>query len=192
MLLRLAIPLSACVAAGNAVIMRSSCLTLALLALAACVQPAAPQAAEPRRPVASAVLLNTGLTEPVNLVIDNAEQWRLQWGRLMSNRRPEPALPAVDFKRDIVVVAALGRQSSGGFVIRIDRIEPGSNGTVLHVLVKEPGAGCINPAVLAAPADIVVLPRGVLPVQFAVARVREPCRQAQSGQGVAADAPAAG
>ena len=56
------------------------------------------------------------------LLISDSTTWREAWERLHSTRSPRPPLPIVDFRREAVILAALGFRGTGGFAIRIDSL----------------------------------------------------------------------
>ena len=111
-------------------------------------------------------LSSSGITERGNLVIRDSAQWALTWSLLNSHRRPSPPLPDIDFDRSMVVVAAAGTRSSGGYSIEIvaTQLVAGK----LRVTVKEtqPGARCIVTDNITAPVDVAILPRFDGAVEF--------------------------
>ncbi|HEX8272958.1 MAG TPA: protease complex subunit PrcB family protein [Longimicrobiaceae bacterium] len=101
---------------------------------------------------------NSGYTAPARQVVRSEGEWRDVWARLHETMMPQPPLPAVDFSREMVIVAALGQRSSGGYSILVDSVYDA--GSALRAVVRRssPGAGCIVTASLTQPVDVVRVP----------------------------------
>lgn len=118
---------------------------------------------------------NSGFIAPAQLVIRTAAQWRSAWAQLQALARPVGDPPAVDFRRESVIVVALGRQRSGGYAIRIVGVETQGAATVVRVRTESPGRGCIVMSALTSPADVAVVGAVVREPVFAVERVSVDC-----------------
>ena len=108
----------------------------------------------------------SGVHEPARLVVRDDALWRATWAAIWSNQRPEPALPAVDLAREMVVVAALGARASGGYGILVDSASRRGETLVVHVRTIGPGPTCYVTAALTQPVDAVRLARHDGPVEF--------------------------
>ena len=118
----------------------------------------------------------SGLKEPDRLVIRDEAAWQSVWTQIHAGRTPTPALPAIDFSRQMVVVAAMGTRTSGGYGILFESAhEDAPGGIVLRVLSTSPGKGCVSPAVLTDPVDIAVVAMHPGPVRFAERSVTRNC-----------------
>jgi hypothetical protein len=108
----------------------------------------------------------SGFTAPARLVVRSEGEWREAWARIHETRSPQPALPAVDFARETVLVAALGARSSGGHGIVVDSVY--DTGSELQAVVRRtsPGAACMVPAALTQPVDAVRIPATTKSVKF--------------------------
>jgi hypothetical protein len=102
---------------------------------------------------------SSGVENRQRAVLTRQEEWTALWDRAHANLMPRPPAPAVDFDQRIVVVAAMGLRSSGGYAIRVDAVH--RDGDDLYVRVHEvsPGARCLVTAALTAPITAVALPR---------------------------------
>jgi len=110
--------------------------------------------------------VSSGITDSTRVVIRDAEAWRQMWDRVWSQQTPAPALPAIDFTREMVVVVGLGTRSSGGYSIVVDGASV-AGGTIEVVVQKtSPGASCVVTSALTEPVDIARLPRRSEPVRF--------------------------
>ena len=105
------------------------------------------------------------------VVVRDAARWQAQWNTIWGRTTPVPALPAVDFTREMVVVAAMGGRSNGGYTIRIDSVTasagltPGG-GALVWVSSTSPGPRCVTTQALTAPVDAVRMPLVGGPINF--------------------------
>ena len=108
----------------------------------------------------------SGVGEPARVVIRDEPLWRATWTAIWATHQPAPALPAVEFAHEMVVVAALGGRSSGGYGIVVDSATVHGATLVVHVRSTSPGPRCFVTAALTAPVDAARLPRHDGPVEF--------------------------
>lgn len=160
-------------------------IPIAIAALAACAE--SPLAGPPLDDLPGQAVVVTRLDErypsqysgfgdPARIVVDDAAQWAEVWARLWNNQRPLPPLPAVDFAREVVIVAAMGSRPTGGYGVRVQDAAVQANQVVVRAVETSPGSGCVTTQAFTAPADVVKLPRTDRPVRFeTVAAVRD-CR----------------
>jgi hypothetical protein len=118
-----------------------------------------------------------GIWEPLRSVIRDRAQFNNFWKRLHSPDplySPDPThdpgvqlppLPEIDFSREMVVIAAMGRRPNGAYWIIIDgACEVDGQ---LEIFVRSiDGSRCTAPGIMTAPVDVVRLPRIDLPVVF--------------------------
>jgi PrcB C-terminal len=69
-----------------------------------------------------------------------------------------PELPAVDFSREVVIVAAAGTRSSGDLTITVESANATSEEAVVTVRTLTPGANCVILPVVTNPYDVVRIP----------------------------------
>lgn len=102
--------------------------------------------------------LSSGIYEPRRIEIRSAPEWEGQWRRLTARQGHPPPPPAVDFTRDMLLMAAMGPRSTGGYRVVIDRVLPRSE--QLEVFVREisPGPRCGTIQAVTSPVDIVIVP----------------------------------
>ena len=116
----------------------------------------------------------SGFTGPEQRVLRDRAAWQDAWSRLHEGM-VAPALPAVDFTREMVVVLALGERSSGGHEIRFDGIAASGSDATVRYTITEPGANCMTTQAMTAPVDVVRVPRVAGVVRFEPKTVRTNC-----------------
>jgi len=98
-----------------------------------------------------------GITQPRFEILDNLAGWCEFWDRLYAGHFPAPPCDtaAVDFPREVAVVAALGNRSNSCFDVTISCIA--RRGASLRVEVTEiqPGPRCLCSAEIVAPVHVV-------------------------------------
>lgn len=119
---------------------------------------------------------SSGLTAAQRTVIRDAATWASTWTAIWQNVSPQPELPAVDFTREMLVVAALGERGSGGFSIVVDSARKTAGGVVVVVHVTSPGAGCMNTMAITSPVDVARMPRVDGTVEFRERATVNDCR----------------
>ena len=119
-----------------------------------------------RLPEANSFRQYSGLTDSVRVVVRTEQAWREIWAAVHRDRTEAPALPQVDFERDMLVVAALGARPTGGFGIHVEAAHQEAG--YINVLVRRelPGERCGSTQAFTQPVDIVRLPRSPQPVRF--------------------------
>lgn len=108
----------------------------------------------------------SGMATPQRLVIRSDTEWQAVWAELARGQTPVPAVPTVDFTRDMLIVAALGAKPTGGYGITIEYAYARSNAIGVSVRSTSPGASCVTIQALTQPVDIVRMSRDDRSVQF--------------------------
>jgi hypothetical protein len=154
---------------------------LAALCLAAGCTGAAPIPGSDAAPVMSRidstqVLLRTGqgLGDPMRAVLRDSEAWEQFWSQAHSLLEPAPAPPSVNFADSMLLVAALGTRSTGGFSVAIDSV---SRGSALRVFVTSiaPGPRCVSTMAISWPVQVVRVARFDGSVEFVEKERTEQC-----------------
>jgi hypothetical protein len=127
-------------------------------------------------PTAAGFRYMSGLFEERLIAIRSAAEWQGQWRRITARQGEPPPLPPVDFRREMLLIAAMGPQRSGGYRVTIDKVieQPGE----LHAFVRfvSPGRGCGAIAAVTSPVDIVRVPVSSKPVRWTIERQAPDCR----------------
>ncbi len=119
----------------------------------------------PARPPGSRVFRSDDTQPPAG--------WLEFWG---THAGSSEQAPEVDWQRDMVVLAAVGRRLEAGDSVQVGRILPIDEGTRIEVVNRVPGDFCSPAAREGYPFHLVVAPRAEAPIQFADPIVeRVPC-----------------
>lgn len=111
---------------------------------------------------------NSGYETPATLVISDSAGWVLAWSRIHAGQEPLPSLPAVDFTRRMVVLAAIGQQPNGGHTVHLTTATTSGDTLVIHAEHRIPGAACVTTQALVEPVDIATVARSAAAVRFDV------------------------
>lgn len=117
----------------------------------------------------------SGLHAERLMLIRNEAEWLGQWRRINARQDPPP-LPPVDFRREMLLMAAMGRQPTGGYRVVIDKVIEQSGELLAFVRFVSPGRRCGAIAAVTSPVDIVRLPASPKNVRWLVERQAADCR----------------
>lgn len=126
-------------------------------------------------PGTGALVQNSGYTAPTTVAIRDSAAWVAAWTTLHANQQPIPALPVIDFSKEMVVVVALGTRSNGGFSVAVARASEQAGKVTVVATETAPGPTCAVPEVITAPADVAKLPRREGDVTFTMQREVHAC-----------------
>jgi len=127
-------------------------------------------------PEAQSERFYSGITTQQRLVVRDGATWANVWQQIDANSIPVPAVPAVDFASNVVIVAAMGRKNSGGYSIDVDDVRSVAEDAWVSITENSPGAMCITTAVITAPVAVVMVPRFAGQVTFLEHAVQDDCR----------------
>jgi hypothetical protein len=157
---------------------------MASIAAAACQtayasgQPARPTISVPvirLRPGGESFTVFSGMNDSARIVVRDSAAWRRAWETIHRPFIPAPPVPRIDFERDMIVVAALGRRPTEGYGVVIEEATQDTSGMEIVVRKTSPGAGCLTPAAVTQPVDVARLPASDQPVRFRERNVVVPC-----------------
>ncbi|HET7234476.1 MAG TPA: protease complex subunit PrcB family protein [Longimicrobium sp.] len=116
----------------------------------------------------------SGLAEPTRVAVRDAAGWNALWARMTAGHQPTAA-PAVDFGREMLLVAGMGRRPTGGHSVTIESVTRAGGELVVRVAEQRPGPRCGVTQALTAPADVVAIPRSADAVRWVVREVVTDC-----------------
>jgi hypothetical protein len=116
----------------------------------------------------------SGFDEPAELVIRDRAALESAWSRLFNQVVPDPP-PPVDFAKELVILVAIGRSSSGGHSVHVDAVSREGDGAVVRYTATSPGPGCMTTQSLTSPVEVVRAPRIAGQVRFERRTAVQPC-----------------
>jgi hypothetical protein len=108
----------------------------------------------------------SGFDQPARLVISDPTTWATAWQQTFKGSLPVPPVPDVDFSREVIVLAALGSHSTGGYGILVEGASATDTGTSIEIRSISPGSNCVTTQAFTQPVDIARVPRRDGPVAF--------------------------
>jgi hypothetical protein len=118
----------------------------------------------------------SGFSAPRQQVVRTDGDWAGAWETLYAGQSPVPPLPAIDFARQVVVLAAMGPKSNGCFRVEVTGVTRKARVSLeIEVTDFEPGPSCGCPTVVTQPAHVVKLDRFDGPEQFVLRRRQVSC-----------------
>ena len=106
------------------------------------------------------------LTPATNLVIRRPADWETLWQRYQGMMEPPAPVPAVDFEKEMVVAVMMGLKPTGGYAIRIERIEPTHDTLKIFIAQQTPGPDSIVTQCFTAPFHFVAVAKSELEPEF--------------------------
>ena len=100
----------------------------------------------------------SGLDKPDRIVIRDPVTWQTVWKEIWRGSSEVPPLPAIDFSNEMIVVAALGARSTGGYRILIDGANEVANGGVNVTIRSTSPLNCLVTEAFTQPVDIARVP----------------------------------
>jgi protease stability complex PrcB-like protein len=100
----------------------------------------------------------SGLDKPDRIVVRDAVNWQIVWKDVWRGFSEVPPLPTVDFSREMILVAALGARSTGGYGIMIDAANEADNGGINVTVRSTSPLNCLVTEAFTQPVDIARLP----------------------------------
>lgn len=119
---------------------------------------------------------HSAVSEPRNVVIKSQKELDALWQESQKGIDFGPAKGSVDFSKKWIVAIFLGMVRSAGHEIEIQSIKPGSGATVITLVHKAPGRGCITAQVIEHPFLMAAVDHFVPDkAEFKVATQETPC-----------------
>ena len=120
------------------------------------------------RPEPFAFLQYSGFEQPATLVVRTQQTWQSAWDQMYVNYGQKPPLPAIDFSREMIVIAAAGIKNTGGYNIVLTGASETDGVVTIQVLENGPGSNCGVTLALTQPVDLARLARRDGTVLFSV------------------------
>lgn len=136
-------------------------------------------------PSPSATILRTdqsSLHVPTFAIVVDTGAWRRIWVQAWTDSVAPPRLPFEDFVLTSVIVLGIGDRVGPGYSVTIDSVVSYNSGQVLFATETQPLPGCaVTPA--SAPVHMVRVINHPPPMEYRIAKVRQPCLPPHGAQG---------
>jgi hypothetical protein len=121
----------------------------------------------PEIPSASVVLetRHSGVEQPLRAVIRSEAEWR-PIRETLTGGQPGAAVRSIDFRREMVIVAALGEQLETGRTVTFGGIQRVTGEIIAEVVQVLPDPRCETVEIRTTPLAAVAVPRSDAPVRF--------------------------
>ena len=105
-----------------------------------------------------AIGTRSAVRDSLQTVARTQSDWSALWQRHTSNESSPPALPVLDFSKEIVVAVFLGEKPTGGHGIEITRVFRTDHSLVVWYHEKSPPSRALTTQALTQPFHIVRIP----------------------------------
>lgn len=117
-------------------------------------------------------------SSPVRIVIHSAAEWASYWTGNNGLCNPPPAPAGVDFTKEMLVYASIGKRMSPQDSIAIDGSGVRNDSLIVVVRRWTLKDGCPGPQRATYPQSLVKLPANSAPVRFSEVHIKIPCEAA--------------
>lgn len=108
----------------------------------------------------------SGIGTESNRVVRDANAWSALWAQHKSGRTPQPALPAIDFSKDLIAAVFAGQRPNSCWELNIERVSRLEGKIVVEYRLRDVTPVAICAMAITSPSHLVALPRTDLPVEF--------------------------
>lgn len=117
----------------------------------------------------------SGFASSERRVVHTAGEWADVWRTIHAGQSPGPPPPALDFDREMALLAAAGTRSNGCFAIEFTQARMVRGILVLDVTETVPGQGCSCVEIVTQPLHVVRIVRLQAPEVFVERRRQLAC-----------------
>ena len=108
----------------------------------------------------------SGIREAKQEVVKSADAWEKLWKQHATTAGDSEKIPAVDFSKEMVVVATMGTKRTGGYAIEIVGVEAKDKTLRISVKKSSPPPDAFTVQALTAPFHFVAVPKSNLKPEF--------------------------
>jgi len=108
----------------------------------------------------------SGVREAKQEVVKSADAWEKLWKQHTTSAGESEKIPAVDFSKEMVVVATMGTKRTGGYTIEIVGVEAKDKTLRISVKKTSPPPDAMTIQALTAPFHFVAVPKSDLKPEF--------------------------
>ena len=108
----------------------------------------------------------SGIREAKQEVVKSADAWEKLWKQHASAAGESDKIPAVDFSKEMVVLATMGTKRTGGYTIEIVGVEAKDKTLRISIKKSSPPPDAMTIQALTAPFHFVAVPKSSLKPEF--------------------------
>jgi hypothetical protein len=108
----------------------------------------------------------SGIQEARQEVIKDEAAWEKTWAKHLAAAKGSTNRPAVDFSKEMVIIATFGQQHTGGYAIEISQVEAVGDKLKVSITRTTPPPGSMALQSLTAPFHVVAVSRNDLKPEF--------------------------
>jgi hypothetical protein len=108
----------------------------------------------------------SGFQVPQELFVSSLKDWVDTWATRQGSATPKRPHPAVEFDKEVVLVATLGSKNTGGYAIEITRIIKTKDDIQVFVKRTAPAEGAKSATMLTSPFVLARMKKPDRPVTF--------------------------
>ena len=108
----------------------------------------------------------SNIPDPLEEIISSEERLQEVFVHINSSRIPAMDVPDIDFSKESLIFVNLGYKSSGGYSVRVDRIEKDAEGYTVFLSGVSPGPGDMVATVITYPWTLVKMEKPEKEVVF--------------------------
>ena len=109
----------------------------------------------------------TGITQRRAEVIALESRWVQVWDEITATRTPKPAIPHVDFEKQLLILAAYGETGDACREVQIEKVDRKNGALEVSILDKQRASNCpVCPPVTARPVHVVSIARAATGVNY--------------------------
>lgn len=98
--------------------------------------------------------------------IKTKEDFTALLAELDQHSLPQDRIDAIDFSKEMVVIANFGQKPSGGYEIEIKKVSENEKNVLVNVTETTPGENCMTTSILTSPFHLVTVPRSDKEITF--------------------------
>lgn len=110
------------------------------------------------RPDPYAFSFYSDLRKKMDRVVETRSEWNALWRRICNSCEADP-LKDLDFRRQKVIVSALGQRNTGGFGILLESAHVRTGRVEIVVREIAPASSCVLTMATSQPVDVAIIPR---------------------------------
>ena len=108
----------------------------------------------------------SGIREAKQEVVKSADAWQKIWKQHATAGGESDKIPAVDFSKEMVVLATMGTKRTGGYIIEIVGVEAQDKALKISLKKSSPPPDAMTIQALTAPFHFVAVPKSNLKPEF--------------------------